>query len=221
MRRQKSSGGGDLAERGWRRATATAAISRRAPAREARRLELRADRCEGRPQRGLRPCTARASSPSATAARCSSRPGDDGKTWTKKDLGTDANLYSIAWVNDTFYVGGDHVVLFSKDAGQTFRIERGRRGRAPHGVHVERRRSRPVPGPRADAGFVAKAVLGENDELETFDVASLAWKKVTVEGATDLTGISFSFSTGIVSGKGGFVADSIDLGATWKRASRR
>ena len=102
---------------------------------------------------------------------------DEGKTWATKDVGTTSNLYRIAYVNSVVYIGGDNIVLISRDKGNNFV----RAGSVEGEVRdIDYQSSNSKPGTFwavGTNGLVLKAETGvkAGDEVEGFEPASLVW----------------------------------------------
>lgn len=144
---------------------------------------------------------------------------DEGKTWSRIATGTEADLHSIAWVNDVFYVGGKDVVLISTDKGATFQ-----RGGSPSGAirsmaYTSYGRDSFAFWAVGDGGLILRATV-VNQKLEDFAPSALVWEKLSIPGAGNLTGVSMSFGRGLIVGEKGFIAQTHDNGATFEKVSQ-
>lgn len=142
---------------------------------------------------------------------------DQGLTWAQRDLGTKENLYKIAWVNNVVYIAGDNTILMSKDNGKNFVAAGNVTGKI-----------RDIVFASSDANPVSFWAVGSDglvlnatstSKLENLKPESLAWTKVDVPDAGNLTGVTFSFRNGLIVGEGGFIAETRDDGKTFSRVT--
>jgi photosystem II stability/assembly factor-like uncharacterized protein len=144
---------------------------------------------------------------------------DKGASWHRQEIATSADLHVIRWVNDVVYVGGDGVVLMSRDAGRSFAVA------GDVGIHVRDMAYHPDPSSAGvgtfwavgDQGAVRAARLGSQG-LEGIDPAALRWEPVDVGTTADLRSIDFDFLGGLIVGEGGLILESFD-GRTFAQAT--
>ena len=139
------------------------------------------------------------------------RSTDGGRTWVEQPVGTDADLWSVSFVDAAHgLVGGDSAVLTTADGGATWADVTPPAELAPEGIW--------------DAGIATAAHLwvttADGAVLRSSD-GGATWLRETL-GAYDgpVEGSFVDARHGFVAGDGGSVWKTTDGGASWSRAAR-
>ncbi len=137
------------------------------------------------------------------------RSMDNGSSWTPVSTPAPNDLYALTRIGTTVWASGrDGAIVQSNDLGLTWTAQTSGTSERLHGIHALNAQD-----------LVA---LGRNGVLLRSSNGGTSWTLSTLAGGDDLRGLLFlddAQQTGLISGPGGMILRSTDLGATWSSIS--
>jgi photosystem II stability/assembly factor-like uncharacterized protein len=135
---------------------------------------------------------------------------DDGKTWSKQALPTQANLYRVGALqkgafNAVYAVGDGGTIVLSRDSGATWAVK-----------HTGSEKLRAIGSFFTESSDVIAAVGNDGSGVVLLTSTDWeTWTRTLVKAGATVNAAQFSFNEGLIVGDNGLILETTDKGATW------